>query len=177
MKRPRPGYTLVEVVVTMTIASAVLVTATVWLVFLIRGERAGREHLLLATSRHRLAEQFRRDIHAAVDVASDDSAKAAQDRLVRLLLPDERMVDYELLDRRIIRSEQRQDQLKRRETWRIPAHASARVEQPEDDQLMFLIVDRATGQAAEDPPPWLHVAARLASDHRFSRKGSTEENR
>jgi len=93
--RKRSGSSLVEVIVVMTVTSMMFTIVVAMLHLILGAERNTskelRESLLLA----RVAEQFRRDVHAATDsrLISKRPAQTAG-RLV-LTLPDGKTVDYQ----------------------------------------------------------------------------------
>lgn len=67
MKQPRNGYSLIEMLAVISVLSVMVALATVTIALLIRSERAGGESVVAAQAAHRLARQFRDDVHAAHD--------------------------------------------------------------------------------------------------------------
>jgi prepilin-type N-terminal cleavage/methylation domain-containing protein len=71
---PRRGYTLIEMLVVITVSTVLLSVAVGVLHVLSRAERSGREHGNRATIVARLADQFRSDVHAALHPIPSEGA-------------------------------------------------------------------------------------------------------
>jgi prepilin-type N-terminal cleavage/methylation domain-containing protein len=66
MKLPvRRAFTLIEMIVVISVSAAMMTIAISVLLVLFRAERSGRAHVAQAESLERLADQFRRDVHAS----------------------------------------------------------------------------------------------------------------
>ena len=61
----RRGYSLIEMIVVMTVGATLMGIAVTLLGVLLQAERDGRTHIGQNASLNRLADQFRRDVHAA----------------------------------------------------------------------------------------------------------------
>lgn len=97
----RPGYSLIELSAVMSVC-AVLAGISVWLVHMsMQKTREGQRHLESQQTVARLAEGFRRDVHAAVSLAPAGGEKAAWD----MLLGSGGCVRYRLETGRVIRDE------------------------------------------------------------------------
>jgi prepilin-type N-terminal cleavage/methylation domain-containing protein len=100
----RRAFTLIEMVVVMALASAMLGMAVALLVTLLRAERAVRDHVGHAAQVNRLAEQFRRDAHAAVRVMPG-TKENNQSGGVRFELAADHAVTYLPGDGEIVRTQ------------------------------------------------------------------------
>lgn len=73
MKRRR-GYTLIELIATMSMMLAVLTLLSISLSVVMKNQSSAGEHLLAVNSQQRLARQFREDVHAARQLLPLDAA-------------------------------------------------------------------------------------------------------
>ena len=71
----RRAFTLIEMVVVITVSSALMGVAIVMLVALLKSEGSSRRHLEFCNILNRLDEQFRADVHAA---APGDAGRAGR---------------------------------------------------------------------------------------------------
>ena len=65
MNRSRHGYSLFEMLVVMAVMSVMVTLGTVTVALLMRSDRNGSDALVTALAGHRLARQFRDDVHQA----------------------------------------------------------------------------------------------------------------
>lgn len=172
MKR-RKGFSLVEVLVAIAVASLMLATAVGLLYALIEMDRTSREHLRLRTAAARLADRFRRDVHAAVRLtgppaAAEDGAEAAV--AWELELPPDRAVEYRLEEDSLLRTERAEGEAVKREWFGLPPHAAAsiRISAGQSPPIVSLRI-APDGQSPAEPPAWrpVRIDAALALDHRF----------
>ncbi len=84
MKR-NSGYTLVEMIVVMTAGTVLMGIALTLLCALLRAEGTGRALVARSTSLVRLADQFRRDVHASVGAAEAVQRSPRKDGLTFLV--------------------------------------------------------------------------------------------
>ena len=163
----RRGYSLVEMLVVMTCLSVLLAISTMLIRTLIRAEASGRrevdEHLGLS----RLAEAFRRDVHAAVEAKrTAEKATAGLD----LVGPDG-TVRYRLDgDDAVIRSLG-----ERRELYRIRrGTAAAFAVDPLDGRTFAAMSLRPTSGAdsANGPLRPVRIRAELGRDRREGREAA-----
>jgi hypothetical protein len=145
---------------TMVVAAAVLTIVTGWLVSLLRGESAGRDHLLFAQTQDRLARQFRQDVHAALKVTPPSGDDAAL--LLSLMLAGDTLVEYRIDGDSLNRLELRDDEVRRRESYRLPPPGRVRVELlPADEPtLASLLIDQRAVETKQPKGNTLRIDAR-----------------
>ena len=71
MNRSRRGYSLIEMLVVIAVMSVMVTLGTLTIALLMRSERTGGDSLVAAQAGHRLARQFRQDVHSADDATLD----------------------------------------------------------------------------------------------------------
>ncbi len=125
----RPGYTLVHAVVAMTLMAALLVICTSTLSTLLHADRNMRQQRFYDATIWRLSRQLRDDVRSAraAGLAPPDDGPAETDRLV-LHLGEDRQVVYRAESGRIVRTEQDDAAVRRRESFETPGPAKARWE-------------------------------------------------
>jgi type II secretory pathway component PulJ len=109
----KSGASLIEVVAAIGLISIVLTMLAGWLTAAMRHQRAAGEHLLQLHARDQLAEQFRKDVHAAQEVMEMES------RRLLLALDEPRRVEYFSRDGMVHRWERKQDEIVHREQYAV----------------------------------------------------------
>jgi prepilin-type N-terminal cleavage/methylation domain-containing protein len=115
MKRRR-GLFLIEMLIVMTVGSALAGIAVLMLYALMLSHDAGREHLENCRSISRLAEQFRGDVHSMQKTSADGIETEIE------LLPEaasDAKVRYQCLDGRVDRSELQGEKTVRQESYML----------------------------------------------------------
>ncbi|MGA2616452.1 MAG: hypothetical protein ABSF26_02510 [Thermoguttaceae bacterium] len=174
--RKRRGQSLVEMVVVMTVATAVSGVAIALLGAVLQLDGTARGQTRWVSSMGRLSEQFRRDVHQASAAAA---VREADKAALRLQLPQGRSVVYRLERGGIVRREQTGP----KETVPLSARPGGRADENRDSpQDRFALPDQAAAaidieQAAsprlvslsiESPGlsgPTLRIEAALGRDH------------
>jgi len=118
----RTGYSLVEVIVVMVTASTMMAVTVALLYGLLRAERITRDHIRHSTALGRLADQFRRDVHAAVALPADE------ERGWRLTLAPGETVVYRAEAGRMDRLRKTGEKLQQRESFALPPGTAAEIE-------------------------------------------------
>lgn len=165
----RGGYSLVELVVVISVSS-VLASVAVGLIGILMGvDRGGRRHLHETNALARLAQQFRADVSAAEDVASDGRHE------LHLRLTGGRAVDYASEAGQTTREERVGEDRQMREEFALPEEARLVFEVASDQRLAIASASLA---AANDAAGADHsatvrlgwrVEAAVGRDLRFSR--------
>jgi prepilin-type N-terminal cleavage/methylation domain-containing protein len=164
MTRPR-GFTLVEMLVVVTVGGVLMSLAVTSLVMLLRLEGAARERGRATDALANLARQFRADVHEARSAAARDRVPSAEPRSLALGLPDGRTIVYEAAAGRVIRREEGGPAAPREDWFPLPAPCRA----------VLALHARHAADVAEltidAPAPAglsLRIAAAVARDHRLT---------
>ena len=163
------GFSLIEVVAAITISTALMGTATGVLYTLMRLQHTGRDHVRQAAVVQQLAEQFRRDAHAAVDTRL--LGNAGRSGLTFVVGPDA-TVTYESQAAAIRRTERSAAKTARDESFVLPPESSAafQLETGAPRTATLLI----TGK---QPSPVVRIVALPGMDHRFESAKAAKESR
>lgn len=137
------GTTLVELIVTLTIASSIFLMATAWIhqsMFLSSKMRElGRHHQELM----RLSRQFRDDVHFAAAAEMNDEGEVS-------LYSDDQRIQYSVQGSRVTRHERRSDDdsLVAQETYRMRdgAEVSLAIDPIFNPPQITLLVERSSKQ-------------------------------
>lgn len=160
----RRGFTLVEMLVVLTIGTVVVGIAVGMLHLLLRTEQAGRDRVPEARILARLAEQFRSDVGAAV--RQPRIAKAGE---WQFALAGDRVATYRTLPGEVQWDERTADKLVRQESYVLPSGYSATIavqNKSTPTVASLVIADRGTPQT---PGREMHITAVLGKDHRFTK--------
>jgi prepilin-type N-terminal cleavage/methylation domain-containing protein len=125
----RSAYTLVEMLTAISVGSVLMGIAVSLVIVLLGAEQSGRTHAERSESLRRLADQFRRDVHAAVG----ETAGAEDRHGCRLRLADNTSVQYTVGGNGVSREERADSKTVRRESYVLPKEWTA-----------VVAVDRAT---------------------------------
>lgn len=117
------GFSLIEVMVTVTIGSLVLISVGVALNSLFRAESSLREQTLQSSIRSRFELQLRTDLHQANSVEPLPGNEAAQGFVLKG--PNARRIEYRLQESQVERSTFEQEALKHRDGFRLPRYTTA----------------------------------------------------
>lgn len=123
MNARRRGYSLVEMLVAMSLLGAALASVTFSLYVLLQSEHSLRGDLIRDRSLTRFTTQLRFDAHGAADATVVDQ-EASRD--LTLVLPDQRTIHYRLGRDRIDREVRLADAVAHRETYRLPGTVTGR---------------------------------------------------
>jgi prepilin-type N-terminal cleavage/methylation domain-containing protein len=162
----RRGFTLVEMLVVMTVGSVMFGIGVGVLHLLFQIERAGRDRVQQTRVLARLAEQFRADVNAAERPISAQGNRPSQ---WQFAMTGDRLVTYRALPGRLDRDEQVAGKLVRQESYALPTGCSATisVEREAKPPVASLIIARESTPLAAGHE--MRVAARLGKDHRFTK--------
>jgi prepilin-type N-terminal cleavage/methylation domain-containing protein len=162
----RRAYTLVEMIAAISVGSVLMGIAVSLVIVLLRAEQSGRTHAERSESLRRLADQFRRDVHAAVG----ETAGAEDRHGCRLRFENKTSVQYAVNGNEVSREESVDAKTVRRESYVLPKASTAAV-----------AVDRATSPwtfsltiVPDDPSLQsnreIRIDALLGRDHRFAER-------
>jgi type II secretory pathway component PulJ len=94
MTHRRRGASLIELTVTVGLLSVVMTLVIKTMAVLMRTERTGQKAVVASGSLTRLANRFRRDVHAAEKAELVAAAAPNTDSFLRLTHPDGTIVEY-----------------------------------------------------------------------------------
>ena len=166
----RRAFTLMEMLVVLTVGSVMLGISVGMLHLLLRSEQTGRDRVHRAAVSARLAEQFRADAAAALRQVPIEAPALCQ-----FILPGDRTVTYRALPEEVRREERIAERPVRQESYSLPDGYSVAVavEGEADPPLASLVVtcDHAPPSAGRA----MRVTALLGKDHRFSQRSAEDE--
>ena len=174
----RFGYSIIEVVLVISAVSIVLGLCAGLIHVLLRLEKGERTHLGETGTIARLAQQFRKDVHAATRATLDPIDERGGARL-DVATPTDRTIDYRAGERSIVRTQHHGDEVERRETFSLPSCPEPRFLKSEGGGGVWLILSLPRGAGPETGPKGLRhnfrIEALMGRDHHGS--PSTENTR
>jgi prepilin-type N-terminal cleavage/methylation domain-containing protein len=167
-KRQR-GFTLVELIVTISTASVLLMLATGVVHSTMRFESMSRQRAEVHRAAVRLSHDFRHDVHRAAGFRISD--RADQPPTIRLILPEGSEVTYQVTRQRVLREQRLSAPQVARETYDFPADYQVMFSQSEP-QMAELTVEHHLQLVGVDPQTVVHVQAEVG---RLLRLAKVEE--
>ena len=164
----RFGTMLVEVMICMVIGMVLIGVITTTFIRVIVMDPAAHQHLETTTTLGRLAEQFRRDVHASLE-ATPSAADAPGPRLT-LHGPGEARIEYELTVDGLRRARLEGDQVLQRELFVLSDMKVTGWEVQPSNREVSLIIGGLSQRLVDDAAMvkrQFTITARLARDHRF----------
>jgi type II secretory pathway pseudopilin PulG len=172
----RRGISLIEMIAVMGVGAVMMGVAVTLLYGLLRAEGSGREHLRQSSVLGRLADQFRRDVHAANTVGGvsdgDDKVRGvSDDQRWQFELAPGRTVIYRFQPGTLTRTEQVDAAPQRRESYALPPGTTATIRIPADTQpaIVSLRIEPAAEASGQPAGRSIQIDAVLARDHRFAK--------
>jgi prepilin-type N-terminal cleavage/methylation domain-containing protein len=163
----RAGYTLIEMIVAITMSGAILAVAAGVLHGLLTSDKNGQQHMVRHQSLARLATDFRNDAHAALEA---DFSKASQ---LEFTLPErDRKIRYREAPDGLVREEQSGGAVRHREAYRLSEAVKIEfLKESSSPALLSLRIHTGTrpGEPLAGPP--IRIDAAMGSDHRFAKLG------
>jgi prepilin-type N-terminal cleavage/methylation domain-containing protein len=124
------GFTLVEMLLVISLSSIVLCTVGVIFHGLRSAQRALGEHQTAIDNIARLAEQFRADVHAAASAEITPAAESGDSEsphdMLKLSQPRETNIEYAVDDNCVNRVVKSGDQITQRESYALPERCQVR---------------------------------------------------
>ncbi|MCH7753248.1 MAG: prepilin-type N-terminal cleavage/methylation domain-containing protein [Planctomycetes bacterium] len=156
------GFTLVELMVTVSTASVLLMLATGVVHSTMRFESMSRQRASVHRAAVRLSHDFRHDIHRANGFRISD--RADKPPTIRLMLPEGSEVTYQVTHQRVLREQrlgaQQVAQQVARETYDFPANYRVMFSQSEP-RMAELTVEHHLQLVGIDPQTVVHVQAEV----------------
>ena len=186
MMKRRSGFTLIEMLVVITMGATIMATAVGLLYTFFEADRKGREHVACGETLVRLETDFRGDAHAAatVDLPSplarvgrgaggEGVLPAGQNSAAEFTFAgSNRKVRYREAPDGLVREERQADAVTKREAYRLPSPMRI-VFNLENGSPSIVSIQIGSGVRRGEPvdgPP-VRIDAAMGSDHRFSKSG------
>ncbi|MEX2285767.1 MAG: hypothetical protein WD648_01680, partial [Planctomycetaceae bacterium] len=179
------GTSLIEVVIAMAVASAMLATGLAVIHFLLHAERGATKNVWYGMTLTRVSRVLRSDAHAAksVEIVPSDAARGQR---LQLTSVDGGTVTYEIAQGSLSRIVQSADKVLERERFRFPETAAMTVERlsnPDRVRLELVlprnpggaVAGKTTDDAASLSSRTLQIEAVTSRDHRFVPAGSNPQ--
>ena len=169
----QPGYSLIEMLVAVTIASLVLTSVAVALHSLFRVDQHLRREVVQSTSLSRISFQLRSDAHEANSATLDQTGEG-RPRLV-LTYTEGRTVTYAAEEARIVRLVQQDEKVQHREVFYLSERTtvSCRTENVEEKTLVILefVYHKGAIEGAPDAERMQRIEAVVAMDGDYTNAG------
>lgn len=163
------GFTLVELMATVSTSSVLLMLATGVVHSTMRFESTSRQRAEVHRAAVRLSHDFRQDIHRANGFRISD--RADQPPTIHLTLPEGSEVTYQVTRQRVLREQRLGAQQVARETYDFPANYRVMFSQSEP-RMAELTVEHHLQLVGVDPQTVVHVQAEVG---RLLRLAKVEE--
>ncbi|MFH1921621.1 MAG: type II secretion system protein [Planctomycetota bacterium] len=168
----RRGHSLIELLVVIGTGGALMGIAVGLLSMLLRVDQHSRDQMRERTEIHRLADQFRRDVHAA-DGFTVQSPPGAENAAPAWQLPlgAGHVVQYQAEPGELLRTEREGDQVLRQESFFLPAGTTVSIDLAGEAApgIVSLRIPRDGNQPPGSTWRGLSVDAALAKDRRFAK--------
>lgn len=136
--RQRPGWTLIEMLVTLAVMGTLTGIAVKTLTSLLLSEHRGIEHVSQLATLARMARTFRDDIHLATGV--EISTGEPQKPLLLLTIDAHHQIQYETQPLGLLRTDRRANQPVGHELWRLKPARFQCVDSTGKPRVLTLIV-------------------------------------
>jgi prepilin-type N-terminal cleavage/methylation domain-containing protein len=163
----RRGFTLIEMLVVISIGSTLAGIAVFMLYALLHSHNTGRDHLEYCRNLNRLEGQFRRDVHAAQEMPAVDKEGNFE---LKPAAPDAVTIRYQCLADRIERSETRDDKIVRRESYVLwpDAEPTIQIESEPDATYARINISPKPQAAKQYYNPPVRIEALFGRDSRLA---------
>jgi type II secretory pathway component PulJ len=168
----RRGVTLIEVIVLMTGVAAMLGLTVLMLQLLLKLDGDSRARFDRAGTLARLAEQFRRDVHAAA--AARLVEEPSRPAVLRIEQEPGRAIDYQVKGQsKVVRVESLRGKQVRTESYEVAQGGPIELALKQDGghQFATLIVDRQVSKNRTDPSRLFEVLAQVGRN--WDRRAAT----
>lgn len=158
----RRGYSLIETLAAITLVSTTFTTVAVALHGMYRSTQRVQEELAVERELERFSVQFRADAHEATSAKAEPSSDPKKDpQILSLSLADKQIAQYTLQPQRIDRALRRGDEVRHRETYRLPKGSVSRWQVQGERQIAIvsLILERQPAGSGGLRAQTVHVDA------------------
>jgi len=133
------GFTLVELLLSMTVGSVLMALALGMVHRAMRVESTAHTHAGVERTATRLSRQFRHDIHQAESVFIGDQPAGASS--LRLMVPDKNPITYQVEKSRVRREQPLGDEQIHREFFSFPEGFAVRFTELDEPLRVVLMLD------------------------------------
>ena len=161
----RRAFTLIEMLVAISVGSVLMGIAVSLLLVLLGAEQSGRTHAERSESLQRLADQFRRDVHAAV---GEVAAGGEDQHGCRLRLAGGESVRYAIGGGGLSREERKGSEVVRGESYALPKDSTTAIAIDRTTSPWTLSLTIVPNDASLGPGHEIRIDAVLGRDHRFA---------
>jgi hypothetical protein len=180
----RRAASLIELLVVMSASTVVLTLTSQLLCRVMRIQIESRAHVDVERNSLRLAEQFRRDVHAA-QAAATSRDELGNDVFLQLRFPDGRQAEYSRHGRTVLRRVSGSSSQVAREEFVFPATCDVAIQEDGKPPWLTLTITMGPNQARSGDdkpltralaiPVSLQVEATLGRDLRFAAAPARQE--
>lgn len=168
----RRAFTLIEMIVAIAVGATLMSLAVGLLVALQRAERNGRSHVERNEAIQRLADRFRRDVHAAGDVAINGEDRKEW----RFDLTGDNAARYVVEAPGISREERKESKVVCRESYALPTDLAVAVAVDRTASPPVVSLTIVPDDASMRPGYELRIDAVLGRDRRFAEEPKKEKS-
>ena len=162
----RRGFTLIEMLVSITITSVMLGIAVAAIYALMRSDETARRQLGRQTTLARLSQQFRRDVHASLRLTGPEPADG-KSQAWKLHGADGRVIQYRMGNESLVRTVLVGNAVKQRESYALLPKEQAKLEMAPGTSVVSLWLTASLEPGRIAPPAPIEIDAALAADFRF----------
>lgn len=160
--RRRSGFTLVEVMASISVSSVLLVLSMGMVHRVLNLESSSRDEIRVSRSITRLSHDFRHDVQRAVAV------EVVQEAELMLTLADGSSVSYHVTEEYLLRERHVNDTVAQRETYDLPRDAAVRISEQESPSRLALSISRDLKLSGVAPRPLRHTVVEVGRLVRLS---------
>lgn len=171
----RRGVSLIETLVLMTVGSTLMGIAVGAIHLLFTMDHNTRQRRQLQASEARLADQFRRDVHAALRLEPGEASGQSWS-VWQLELGADKRIQYQSEPGGLTRLEILQDKTTRREWYPLMESSKVRLDMTSDGPIPIVSLRIASSEEPGNlfPPQSVRIDARLGANHRLDPAGPQE---
>jgi prepilin-type N-terminal cleavage/methylation domain-containing protein len=176
--RRRRGVTLLETLVVIAVGTVIVGIAVGLLVTLFQIDKKSRQTRDGMRVQTRLADQFRRDARAALDLLSAQNPDEQSQEVEWFFeFPAGQRVRYGIKDRLVERTDLSGQQVVRRESYRLPHGVTAAIilADKQSPAIASLRIHRRRPEGKSGSFRSFRVEALLGADHRYQGPNTSEE--
>lgn len=171
IQRDQRGFTLIEMLVVITLGAIVLGLCVMLTQSLLRLNRAGQARLTEGSALGRLSRTFRDDVRSALEANTDPGGDAKGPARLTLTMPDRQTLEYRFEGNALLRLGRVEGEVDRVDRFHLPGRATIRPEVRDDQGQTFvcLILDSPPDPRSRSALRGTRIEAVLGLDRRFEK--------